>query len=257
MKTVASNFDVSMDDILSLVKIVTDVLSLAKQEPSKLRSRQAFAAAAKKLHRTTVHSTRFDVVAYDGALLSACAEYELAVRALIEKYIERAVMKCPKFDHLPASIRNWYPTGCAHLILNLTQDKFRHLTSEVITRSVASTVKNVSGGLIVEAYSNNERNFWPKQVEECLGIRLGIEKIWRKLSRETGLQGFVGTTNESLAEELARRRVTEFLERRNDIIHRGRSYYTASESEVQRHVTFMKTLINALADVMEKQLAAI
>lgn len=257
MKTVASNFGVSMDDILSLVKIMADVLSLAKQDPSKLRSRQAFAAAAKKLHRSILRSSRFDVVAYDGALLSACAEYELAVRALVEKYVERAAIKCPKFDHLPIAIRNWYPPGCAHLILNLTQDKFSHLTCDVITRSVASTVKNVSGRLIGEAYSNNERNFWPDQVEDCFKIRLGIEKIWKKLSREPGLQTAVGTTNESLAEKLAKRRVTEFLQRRNDIIHRGKSYYTASESEVQRHVTFMKTLINVLADVMEKQLAAI
>jgi hypothetical protein len=257
MKTVAANFSVSMEDILSFIDIMIDVLHLAKQDASKLRSGQPFAMAAKKLHGTILLSSRFDVVAYDGALLSACAEYELAVRALVEKYIERAAAKCPIFDHLPAAIRNWYPEGCAHLILNLTQDKFRHLTTDVVTRSVASTVKNVSASLVVEAYSNNERNFWPQEVDDCFRVRLGIDKIWKKLSRETDLQSAVGTSNESFAEELLKRRVNELLDRRNNIIHRGKGYYTASESEVRQHVSFVKILIKVLADVMENQLAAI
>jgi pyrroloquinoline quinone (PQQ) biosynthesis protein C len=118
-------------------------------------------------------------------------------------------------------------------------------------------VKNRSSTLLGEAFSDNERNFWPDDIENCFKERLGIEKIWKKLSRESQLQSALGTSNESMAEQLARKRLNELLERRNDIIHRGRSYYTASQSEVRQYVTFAKNLVEVLAEVMEKQLTAI
>src|SRR6266852_1986891 len=104
--------------------------------------------------------------------------------------------------------------------------------------------------MLGEAFSDNERNFWPYEIESDFK-RIGIEKIWQKLSRESNMQDAFGTSKEIATEQHAKSKLDELLQRRNDIIHRGKTYYTPSESEVRDCATFFKLLITNLAEVME------
>lgn len=259
MRNVANQFAANMDNILGLLEVTTSAVSLAKESPGPRPVSKPFLIAARKVHQNVLSSSHFTLVAFDGAFLTACAEYELAVRHLIETYISRAVTKCPKYNHLPKAIRDWYPEGCARIILNLKNEKsekFRHLSQDGVVRSLADCSKNKSGKILGEAFSYSERNFWPDEVENCLR-RIAIEKIWQKASRDSSFQLAMGTTNPEKAEQVGRLKLTDALSKRNHIIHRGRMYYTPSDSEVRDCVGFMRILILTLAGVMERSLAAL
>ena len=123
-------------------------------------------------------------------------------------------------------------------------------------RSLADCIKNKSEKILGEAFSDNERNFWPDEVENCLK-RIAIEKIWQKVSRDSAFQLAMGTTNPEIAEQVVRLKLKDALTKRNNIIHRGRLYYTPSESEVRECVEFFRALIMTFAEVMEKSLASL
>lgn len=103
----------------------------------------------------------------------------------------------------------------------------------------------------------NPRNFWPKDIEDFFSYRIGIPKIWQKLSRENQFQGDVGASNEAVAEQKGRQQLQNILQRRNDIIHRGFSYYTPSESEVRNGSNFLKTFITNVTAIMHNNLVSL
>jgi hypothetical protein len=67
----------------------------------------------------------------------------------------------------------------------------------------------------------------------------------------------MGVSNESTAENIGRKKLANLIQRRNDIIHRGKSYYTPSDTEVKECVEYFKIFVVSLAEVLEKQIAAI
>jgi hypothetical protein len=111
--------------------------------------------------------------------------------------------------------------------------------------------------LIGDAFSDNSKNFWPETIDEMFRTRIGIDKVWQKLSRENALQVALGTTVPATVEQIARRRLSELLDRRNDIIHRGKTYYAPSETEVRECALFFKALVMNLSEIMENQCAAL
>lgn len=257
MRGVASRFAANMDNILGFLDVVAATMQLAKESVGRNRSISSFQVAARRVHKSVLSSNRFTLVAFDGAFLTACAEYELAIRDLIEKYIQRAASKCPQYNHLPKEMRDWYPEGCARIILHIKNDRFSHLTRDSVVRSLADSSKNLSGTLVGEAFSDNERNFWPEDIDVFFQDRLGINKIWQKLSRNTSFQASIGTTIPATAEQVARMKLRDLLSKRNNIIHRGRSYYNPSESEIRECVEFYRALISSLAEIMENTIVAL
>jgi hypothetical protein len=256
MNTIAANFTKAMDDVHGFLEISAEVIQLPKKSITTTKSSTAFVLAAKKLRREVLGTHRIDIVAYDGAFLHVCAEFELTIRALVDRYVERAIAKCPEYHNLPSEIRNWYPKGCANLILNIQQVKFSHLTVNDVVTSLASSARNVSAGILPDAFSYNDNNFKPSVVEDCFN-RIAINKIWQKLSREGDLQTNLGTSNRSTTEEIAKIRLQTVIDRRNSIIHRGKTSYTSSRSEVLDSVDYLNQLVKCLAAIMERNLAAL
>ena len=249
-----------MDNIYSFVDVVLSAITLSKSRFTGIKSQKKCFITAKKLKNNIAKSGNLTVVAFDGAFLSSCAEFELCIRNLIEKYIDSAVNKCPAFNHLPKEIRDWYPVGCSNIIINLNKDKFSHITLQAILNSIASCVNPSTQkrySLLGEAFSDNTRNFWPNEIDDFFSKRLGIKKIWQKISRESQFQKRMGVSNANTAENVGRKKLETLIQRRNDIIHRGKSYYTPSDTEVKECVDYFKIFILSLADVLEKQITAI
>jgi len=198
MKNIACRFALEMDNIFSFVDIILSAITLSKSNFSGIKSRKKCFITAKKLKNKVVSSGNLTVVAFDGAFLSSCAEFELCIRKLIEEYIHCAVNKCASYNHLPKEIREWYPLGCSNIIININQDKFSHITLQAILNSIASCVKPSAKkgySLLGEAFSDNTRNFWPNEIDDFFSKRLGIKKIWQKISRESQFQKKMGVSN--------------------------------------------------------------
>jgi len=257
MRSIASEFSKEMDRVEAFLDAMITSYAVAKEDPKGIASRKRFVINARKLRKTIEGCSDLNVVAFAGAYLHVCAEYELTLRRLIETYIESATLKCSQYHHLPKIMRDWYPVGCAELIRNIKQDKFKNLTIPNIVSSLASTTKNSKYNLIGEAFSDNQYNFNPILIDDVFSKRLGIIKIWQKLGREAGFQTAMRTKNPATVEQAAKGKLSTFLQRRNDTIHRGKSYYTPSESEVRNSIRFLKSFIENLAAVMEKQCSAL
>lgn len=259
MEELAAKFGEDMDNMRGYVMVIDAVLNVAKTSPKGLRSKHALTRSAQNLYQRAHEAGNFTVAAYDGTYLTACAAFELVVRELIEQYVEHCSLKCAQYNHLPKAVRDYYPEGCARLILDIGRDKFKHLRPETIINSIASCVKPSKPKgyhLVGEAFSYNEKNFWPEEIERCL-LNLGIEKVWQKISREPDMQRSLGTGNANHTEQVAKEKLRLFLQRRNDIVHRGKSYYTPSQSEVIELTSFLKVLVTNLAAVMKHQFAAV
>ncbi len=253
MLTIASDFSLELDRVGGFLDLVVRSYGVAKADANGISSRKKFITQAKALRKTITMHPDLSVVAYAGAFLHVCAEYELTIRRLIERYVERAATKCTQYQHLPPAMRDWYPTGCANLLLALKKDKYGHLTSSGIVNSLASTTRNTAYTLVGDAFSQSDWNYRPAIIDDLFSKRLGITKIWQKLSRNAVLQSALRTTNPSTVEQIARSRLENHLQRRNDTIHRGKSYYSPAESEVRDCVSFLKLLTSSLAQIMEQQ----
>lgn len=260
MKQIASGFSSEMDRINQFLDLINRCISLAKAGKSPAKSRQAFIAAANNVAKyTSVMGNNLTLLAYDGTYLRMCAEFELSMRQLIEKYVYESSTKCANYNHLPKEIREWYPEGCSLIILNLNQDKFKHLTKDAIIRSLAGCANSPTKAysLIGEAFSDNPRNFWAKDIDNFFSHRIGIPKIWQKLSREKQFKIDLGTSTEAVAEQQGRLKIDNILHRRNDIIYRGKTYYAPSESEIRDCSGFLKTFTTNLAVIMTNHLASL
>lgn len=257
MLAIAQGFADRCDGIVSFLDIVAATINVAKLDHKRIKSHASFVSSSKKLKVIVLKNQNFYLTAYDGAFLTLCAEFEMSIRKLIDKFVLDASNRCNEYHQLPSAMRKWYPDGCSNLILGINQGKFAHLTKDQIVQSLASCLKTKNYNLVGEAFSDNQKNFRPEVVEETLSIRIGLSKIWQKLSRDVTLQAFVGTTELSTIERQIRDRLDKIMRRRNDIIHRGRSYYTPSESEVRGSASFLKLLVHGLASVIKHYLDGI
>ncbi len=254
MLTIAQEFSRRTESVIALLDIVAAAIVVAKADHKKIKTRAPFVVLSKKLKNAVLANADFQFTALDGPYLTLCAEYEMTIRNLIEKFVLDAVQKCPEYHHLPREMREWYPDGCSKVILDIKQDKFSHLTKEQLVRSLASSLKNREYNLLGEVFSYNQINFWPEIVEDTLSKRLGLLKIWQKLSRDTTLQGIIGTTVLATVERQLKEKLGKIMQKRNDIIHRGRNYCTSSDSEVREAAKILKGIVDALAKLMEQYL---
>lgn len=152
-------------------------------------------------------------------------------------------------------MRAWHPTGCAHILISIKQEKFRHLDVNMILSSLASCINSSPKKpfkLTAEAFSDNERNFKSDTISDCLQIRLGIDNVWGRLAREPELSSYISALHPDTTIRIARQRLNGIMQRRNDIIHRGRSYYTPGYTEVTECASFLKALVKSLANVLIK-----
>jgi hypothetical protein len=259
MLNVAAKVATAMRQVAMLLDVLAASVGVAQVSPKGFRSKHPLARAALSLQQRFPASSALTTVVHDGAYLTLCADFELALRELVIRYVEEAQRKCPDYNHLPQRMRDWYPRGCGELLVNLSQDRFRHLTQSEIHRSLASCLGSPAKSyfLVGDAYAYNNRNFWPNDLAQHFDERLGIPKIWQKLSRNGRLQVALGCNVPATAEMLARKKLEGLLSRRNDIVHRGKLYYTASDSEVRAAASYCTDLTQAVAEMLVEQLAAI
>jgi hypothetical protein len=258
MKTVSTQFALDMNKAEAFVDLVSSTFELAKHDIKKLRSKHPVVINALDIH-SKVRNLGTTADTYDGAFLTICAQFESAVCDLIEVFIGHLTTKIPIFQNLPVIIRTFYPKGCAIILSNLEQDKFKHLTQEMVLSSLASCV-NCSAKkpyhFLGEAFSNHERNLSANVIDNMCQERLGLDSVWKRLARQGTLAPFLGSMNEATTEQRARETLDAAIRHRNNIIHRGKSFYHTGESEVRDYARFFTVLVGSFATVLDNFLQA-
>lgn len=259
MQSVAAKFSQDMQQVEVYIDLVNSAFDLAKYDYKNLRSKHPVALGAIGVCQTA-RKLGSTVEVYDGSYLSICAQYELAVRNLIEVFTNHMNIKIPMYSNLPEQIRTWYPKGCSVILLNMGGDKYQNITQVSVMSSLASCVKcslKKPYNLIPEAFSDHEHNLRDKVIEDIFDERLGLQKVWQKLGRETVLSTHLGSTNSQTTEQRARSKLNGVMLQRNNIIHRGQGFYHPGESELRDTARYFSVLVSSLANVMDKYLASI
>jgi len=259
MDGVSNRFSVEMDEVIASAELVRLAASLAKVDPASIPVTPGAAATIADLHKRARSLSARTVVANDGAFLAACALYELAVKDVVEAFLAAAKTRIPTYVHLPAEIRDWNPIGCANVLVCIKEARFGHLTMDAVVRNLASCVNQKERhayDLLPEAFSFHDNNITAGELEKMMG-RLGVEKLWQKLSRQVDFATFLGSAHEGTAENRGRLLLKNIIDRRNNIIHRGRSYFTPSHSEICDAAEFLRQLMAALVRVLDAHLLAL
>jgi hypothetical protein len=77
MRSIAGSFGREMDRVVAFLEAISIAYQLAKENPTGVTSKRKFIENARHLRKVINSWSDMNVVAYDGAYLHACAEYEL------------------------------------------------------------------------------------------------------------------------------------------------------------------------------------
>ena len=259
MNSIAASYAVQMSRIAAWVDLINRVVNLGTEDINRLRSTVPVAVRARDVHQgiTGLGSTA-TIIAYEGAFLTACAEFELTVREMVEKFVDQARTTKATFSDLPVAMQKRQHKGCAKIITYLDQERFNHLTIDQVIADLYSChpTSPAAYKLLPEAFSENERNFNWSMTKEVME-RLGISDFGDRIGNEGGLATLLSTTVGQNTMSRASGRLNEMMRRRNQIVHRGRSAYSPSESDVRECASFFATFAQSLANVLTAHLATL
>jgi hypothetical protein len=86
--------------------------------------------------------------------------------------------------------------------------------------------------------------------------RLGVKDLWDKLGENASLAFLLGTTGTDLTPRQARSFLDEFVEVRNQVMHRGPNYNTVGGTVLLEYVGFFRCFVPALADLLSNHAAS-
>jgi len=256
---ISNRFTAEMDKIGEFVRLMKANQELAGHGYEPIRARNSI----KNNISNIVTFTRNVGAAghhFDGAYLSACALFELVVRELITKYVSEVNTRIESYHRVPEQIKKWHTKGCVFLLSNSGQDRFKHIDTTNIIKCMASCLNPSTRKpykLSLEAFSYHDNNMRSGVIEEMVSNRIGISNIWMRVAALESAKRFVGSNNEDTVHRILKEKLDKAIKRRNDIIHRGREYYTAGETEVADTALLFKFLIECLADRFQAQLDAL
>lgn len=259
MLVTVEKFEMEMNKIIHFVHLIKAAQELAGHGYGPIRGRKLLLDTIEKL----VHYTRELGTAghhYDGAYLSACALFELSIRDLIEKYVSCVNDEVPTYNQVPQKMREWHITGNAYLLSNIGMEKFKHINKRHILECLSSCLKpsrRKPYKFNMEAFSYHGNNMKSSVINDILNSRIGLNDIWGKVSRLPEMLEYIGSENNETVHRVLTERLDKIIKRRNDIIHRGREYYTAGETEVIEAASLFREIIKAIAGRMRAQLDAI
>lgn len=226
--------------------MIRDIQIFAGQDISSLRSTNRSEITAKNIHGTAKTMRFTGVLAYEGAFLYACAQFEDVIRKLIEWYLDRLQAKIPLYDDLPDVIKERHVQGSAQVITKISRDQFSHLTSKQLLQNLSTCLSGGSGyKLTPEAFSTNDNNFKAKVLEEHFQY-LGIKNIITLAAQKRPMIDYFCISDSKSVETRARILLGELMNDRNRIIHRNPSFLSPGETRVKECAVFFCALIDSI-----------
>lgn len=245
-----------MAEILNVIDLTKATFDLAKQDPKRFTSKHVMAIAARNVQRKARRVPLATALPYEGAFLTCCAEFERGMRDLLESFAATLATKINLYANLPDGIRGAHLQGAARVLVNIRRDKFKHLVPEAVVAKLAGCMAQPAGTgytLVAEAFSDNERNFKHDVIAEHMK-RVGVGAFWTKAGAEPKLAANLGTASAGMTSRAAMARLDSIMNRRNQIIHRGKGAGVPGESEVREAATFFTALIWCGANVLVNHL---
>lgn len=257
MLTISADFARQINQALAFLDLVVSAFDLAKVNKSRFQSKHGLGKAALDIYAKARAIPTGMSLACEGIFLSVCAQFEQVIRELIEEAAMQVASKKGAFSLLPAKMQEEHTVGCG-VILENRYDKFGHLSQSAVAASLHGCLVSPTGtcSLVVEAFSNNERNFKSRIVAEQVG-KLGVISLWPSLSQQTCLQAHFGSASADDTRKFACERLDRIMDKRNVIIHRGVGFAAPSDAEVRECANFFIALAEALGRVLANYVSTV
>lgn len=200
--------------------------------------------------------TAISIVPYEGAFLFACAEYELAVRELVEVYADSVRLKVKRFELLDEKLRKRHLEQSAAILTELHHDRFRSsgLTElQIVQRLLLCldpSTPDYGFELNQEAISYCRNNYDWKNLK-LVFQELGITELIDKVVQRKGLRDALGGLSVAHARNALIRSLDDMMLMRNRIIHRNSSSRSPSHSDVRRASLVLEELVLSLHSVLQ------
>lgn len=194
----------------------------------------------------------WEIIFLDGCVLYLAAQFEANIRDQAEALAARIAGAARRYDELPASIRTHNMELVGELLIG------RHRTNQVeppgvIQQLATCLARGRPVRLYLAGFSWHDRNLSGEQLAEIFR-RLDVKDLWRGVGSDHALASYLGASLPEAVTQLARNKLDQFVQVRNQIAHRGPNYETAGSTEVRDYVQFLRRLATALAAVLEAHL---
>ena len=260
MISIAAEFARKMAAIDQWVQILDTAFSLGSEDTVALDPTVPIASAAIDLHnRLRAFGSERLIVPYEGIFLSACADFELAVRGIIDKLVADIAARKVSYADLPEKMRTCHHEGCADIMRNIGWDKYGHLTIETVVSDL-DTCLNPDGNtpyrIRVEAFSlTDNRNYTATVLKERL-LPLGVKDLWRGLGKDPSLANCL-TGSPAKIDEALSNRLDSIINARNNIVHRGRTGYAVGRQDVCQCCLYLTALVAAMTSLLTQHLTQV
>ncbi len=254
MGSASAGFKRSARQLRTWLDVYATARQLAGSNYSAITTRHPVGALARKIRDAVRKGGSTGVTfALEGAYLSAYAEYELAVRGMIEDSAQHISRRLKPYAKCPDSFKSAHEKGCATILQRMDWDQFAHLTQVQVIGDLQSCLLSASKGDVFcirpEAISYSDRNFVHSVVQEKISS-LGLNSLWPKVAARKEVLSFYGTKNSSIAQQMLTQELDRIVKQRNTIIHRGRTAYTPSDADVRRCLEVFELLLTACEAVV-------
>ncbi len=255
MRSILQTFLGHLNDVERNVSLVEDlrVLGAASAPRSALRGPLGRAAGSV---RGTIRSQRtWETIALDGSLLYLSAQFEVAVRDLVEELVRLKCQKVSVYTDLPEDIRVQNLRFIGDLLRrgpenprDPTVDYVQVVEDLIQCHRMGTPVRLYAGG-----FSQHDRNLWPDELKDLMR-RAGVTELWPQICGDQVLQQYLNCAGQGTTVVSARGRLSQFISDRNAISHRGPGYQTIGPSVMLDYVGFFRCLMPALVGVLESHL---
>jgi len=254
VKTIARLFCQRLDSLENHVHLVDDLRRLAASREVTSATRTILGRQALATRERMRVSREWETVSLDGCLLSVAAEFELASRDLAEAASGRLASKVKRYQDIPEPIRVENVRLVGELLTAINKPRTAHIDYIQVVEDVARCLtKGKPVRLYVSGFASHGRNLTSGELSELFS-RLQVKDLWRKMSDAPELRGHLGTTTAETTAQLARNKLDAFIDTRNQIAHRGPNYQTVGSSVVLDYIDYFRSLVPALASVLDDHL---
>ena len=256
MRAILDSFLAHLDEVERNVGLVETLRALGAASAPRSALRGPLGRAAGVARRTIRAQRTWETIALDGSLLYLCAQYEVAVRDLIEELVRLTCQKVAAYPDLPGDLRADNTRLIGELLRrggenprDPTVDHVQVLKDLVQCHEVGAPVR-----LYFQGFSYHDRNLSPIVLKDLMG-RAGVSDLWPHVAQDQHLQDCLESVGENATEAAAKSKLSQFISDRNAISHRGPSYQTVGPSVILDYVRFFRCLMPALVGALESHLA--
>lgn len=164
---------------------------------------------------------------YSVAIISLYGQYETFVEQIIKEYLKELKQENFSFGQLPQKLQECYFAKSIKLYPKLEWEKYNHLNTKIISKSLDDALNKDAVNLLPEAFYTNAGNYKIGVLADCM-TDLGVENLKQTVCKYPPLQSYfirkhgAGFNVDGKSDDFLFGLLDEVVDTRNKIGHTGK-----------------------------------